>query len=65
MFKGLKMTQKHAKQELKTKRKHPKQNQYEYIPSPEAERAHQWRKWLSIATAIGTVIYIILLFMVD
>jgi hypothetical protein len=54
LFKGLKMT-----------RKHPKQNQYEYIPSPEAERAHQWRKWLSIATAIGTVIYIILLFMVD
>ena len=47
------------------KQNRPPNNPYEYTPSPAAERAHQWRKWLSIATAIGTVIYIILLFMVD
>ena len=47
------------------KRNHQPTYQHKYIASPEAERAHQWRKWLSIATATGTVIYIILLFMVD
>ena len=39
--------------------------QHEYIPSPAAERVHQWRKWLAIIAAIGAVINLILVFFVN